>query len=118
VQERAKKLLEQNIKFIQKDCNIEAFEYNDEDFINGVIVPLIGGKLSIDFSGAIDVDAERDRLQKELEHVAPYIAQLEAKLAGDFASNAPPAIVDKERQKLAEAKEKHTALEHQLKSIM
>lgn len=70
----------------------------------------------IDLSGAIDVEKEKARIAKELAEVEPYITQLESKLAGDFAKNAPPAIVEKERQKLAEAKEKYEKLVSQCSS--
>jgi valyl-tRNA synthetase len=50
----------------------------------------------------VDSDAERDRLTRELQSIDSQIERLEKLLAGDFSSKAPPQVVDKERQKLAE----------------
>ncbi len=77
-----------------------------------------GVEIFVDVSGAIDVEKEKARIAKELAEVEPYIKQLEAKLGGDFAKNAPPAIVEKDRQKLADAKEKYEKLISQRSSLV
>lgn len=71
----------------------------------------------VDLVSAIDVHKETARLEKEIATVAPYVTSLEAKLAGDFAASAPAPIVEKERAKLAEAKEKLEKLQSQLLSL-
>ncbi len=76
-----------------------------------------GIKVYLDFASSIDSDKEKSRLEKEISTVAPYVTALEARLAGDFAKNAPPMIVEKERQKLAEATEKLAQLQKQLSSL-
>jgi valyl-tRNA synthetase len=63
----------------------------------------------------VDEDAERGRLQKELEEAESQIARLENLLASDFAKKAPAPVVDKERQKLAAFKETVEKLKAQLK---
>lgn len=74
--------------------------------------------VSIDLAGAIDVDAEKARLQKEIDHVAPYVTQLEKKLSNSsFVDNAPEAVIAGEKQKLEEAQQKLTALQEQLSSL-
>jgi len=50
---------------------------------------------------AVDIDAERQRLEKEREALQARIADLKAKLGDDaFLSKAPPSVVEKERGKL------------------
>ena len=72
----------------------------------------------IDVAGAIDVDAEKARLQKEIDNVAPYVAAQEKKLGNKgFVDNAPAEVVEGEKQKLAEAKEKLEKLQNQLDSL-
>ncbi len=68
--------------------------------------------------GLFDVDAEKERLTKEMEKVAQYISSLEKKLGNkEFVDNAPKNIVEVEQKKLDEAQAKHAKLEEQLKNL-
>lgn len=61
---------------------------------------------------------EKARLQKEIDKVAPYTASLENKLNNkNFVAGAPKEVVEVEKKKLSEAKEKLEKLEQQLKSL-
>ncbi|KKS71671.1 MAG: Valine-tRNA ligase, partial [Candidatus Magasanikbacteria bacterium GW2011_GWE2_42_7] len=72
----------------------------------------------LDLAGAIDVDAEKARLQKEIDRVAPYVLQLEKKLSNkEFVDNAPEAVIAVEKKKLEEATQKLTALQEQLSML-
>jgi valyl-tRNA synthetase len=51
--------------------------------------------------GLVDLDEERLRLQKDLAEAQSQIERLEKLLSGSFAGKAPPAVVQKEREKLA-----------------
>ncbi len=53
-------------------------------------------------AGLVDLEVERARLQKELDEVNGRIARSERQLAGPFAEKAPPHIVQRERDKLAD----------------
>ena len=54
-------------------------------------------------AGLIDVDAELARLDKEIDKLATDTDKLTMKLGNEkFVSKAPPEVVAKERQKLAE----------------
>ena len=48
----------------------------------------------------VDLEAERARLEKELAAIQGEITRLEGLLASPFGQKAPPAVVEKERQKL------------------
>ncbi len=50
----------------------------------------------------VDLNAERNRLGKELAETEAQIARSQNLLAGPFAQKAPAAVVQKERDKLAE----------------
>jgi len=66
-----------------------------------------GCDVFVDLAGLIDVPAEIARLAKECERTAGFIAAKRAKLAdGGFAAKAPPAVVQKEREQLADLEEK------------
>jgi len=61
--------------------------------------------VELDTSGTIDVAAERRRLEKDLAAAHKELASTAAKLANaDFLAKAPPAVVDKirDRQRLAQ----------------
>ncbi|MBC7235571.1 MAG: valine--tRNA ligase [Chloroflexi bacterium] len=66
----------------------------------------------------VDLDRERARLTKELEAVAGEIARSEALLAKEgFVTKAPEAVVQRERDKLAEARERYQAIQERLASL-
>ena len=57
-------------------------------------------EIFIPLEGVIDVDAERKRLQKELDHCTSQLERINRKLDNaDFLQNAPADVVAKERAK-------------------
>ncbi|MCX6153686.1 MAG: valine--tRNA ligase [Candidatus Kapabacteria bacterium] len=58
-------------------------------------------EIFVETGGTIDIDKERERLQKELERLERNISGTNAKLGNEkFVANAKPEIVDFERKKL------------------
>ncbi|WP_421792161.1 valine--tRNA ligase [Hyphobacterium sp.] len=58
---------------------------------------------ALPLEGVIDFDAERARLDKEIDKVTGEITRLEKKLGNEkFVANAPEAVVAGEREKLAD----------------
>ncbi|HLB46972.1 MAG TPA: valine--tRNA ligase [Anaerolineales bacterium] len=79
------------------------------------VTMMIGGtEIYLPLAGMVDAEAERDRLKKEMATLDKQIAKLENLLASDFANKAPAAVVEKERGRLAEAKEARTKLAERL----
>jgi len=77
-----------------------------------------GGTVYVPYSGLIDVKAEKERLQKEIEKIAANAARIEGKLKNEnFISKAPAEIVEKEQGKLDEAKEALAKLKDALKKL-
>jgi valyl-tRNA synthetase len=65
----------------------------------------------VDLKDFIDVDAERARLEGEEKKLTGQIKGKEAKLGNEkFVSRAPEAVVEKERQQLAQLREKLAAV--------
>jgi len=59
--------------------------------------------LLVPLAGLVDLDAERTRLAKEIKRVEGEIGKCRGKLGNDsFVANAPPAVVEQERQRLAD----------------
>ena len=57
-------------------------------------------KVMVPMADLIDVDAERTRLTKAIDTGEKDLRRVEAKLANEnFVTKAPPAVVDKERNK-------------------
>lgn len=60
-------------------------------------------RLFVPLEGLVDLDAERTRLDKELKRVDAEIARCDAKLGNaTFVANAPAAVVEQERARLAD----------------
>jgi valyl-tRNA synthetase len=69
-----------------------------------------GVEIYLPLADLVDVEEERQRLQKEREDVDRQIQRLEQLLAGPFAERAPAEVVQKERDKLALLKETRAKL--------
>ena len=68
----------------------------------GVVTSVLPvGRVVLPMAGLFDVEAERARLQKQIEEATAEVGRLEAKLGdGNFASRAPAAVVAKEQERL------------------
>jgi valyl-tRNA synthetase len=80
---------------------------------------LVGSmKLLIPMKDLIDKEAEAARLEKETSKAASELSRGESKLANEqFVGRAPPAVVDGERQRVAELRDALTQLQAQLERI-
>ena len=67
--------------------------------------------------GLVDLAGERERLARELADVARQMQKSKALLASDFAAKAPPAVVEKERAKLAGLRETAEKLKARLAGL-
>jgi valyl-tRNA synthetase len=69
--------------------------------VPGIVTSL--GSVFLDLTAGIDVEAEKLRLQKELEDLQKIIRSIEGKLGNaSFTSKAPPDVVEGARHQLAE----------------
>ncbi|MGC6470451.1 MAG: valine--tRNA ligase [Flavobacteriales bacterium] len=66
----------------------------------------------------IDLTAEKNKLQSELDYTKGFLKSVEGKLNNDrFVSNAPEKVVEMERKKQSDALSKIEVLEEQLKNL-
>ncbi|HSR64054.1 MAG TPA: valine--tRNA ligase [Xanthomonadaceae bacterium] len=94
--------------FLNRLKRIEAIAGDPPPAATGVVGEL---RLFVPLAGLVDLDAERARLDKELKRVEGEIAKCRNKLASDtFVQNAPAAVVEQERQRLADWTTQHQAL--------
>jgi len=75
-------------------------------------------RLLVPMKGLIDVDAERARLDKQMEKTRAELAKANGKLSNEnFVNNAPEAVVIQERQRVAEFEKTITQLTEQLQKL-
>lgn len=75
-------------------------------------------EIFIPLEGLIDLDVERQRLQKEIQRLENSVISVEKKLSNEkFVSNAPAEVVEKERAKLKDWQENLTKLREILDSL-
>ncbi len=100
-------------------ARLESIDWLDGDEAPESATALVGEmKVLIPLAGLIDKDAELARLGKELGRLAGDIERCEGKLANrNYVERAPAHVVDKERERLAELRTSHRALEEQLGRI-
>ena len=77
-----------------------------------------GAEFFVPLEGQLDVAAEKERIIKELEYTKGFREVTQKKLSNEkFVQNAKPELVERERQKLADADAKMAALEQQLAAL-
>lgn len=68
-------------------------------------------EFNVPLRGAIDIEAELERLNKELAHYEGFLASVNKKLSNErFVNNAPAAVVELERRKQSDATDKIAAI--------
>ena len=82
---------------------------------NDLVMVLKDCEIVIPLASMVDMEAEKARLQKELEEIKTNVERLEVRLNDPaFTGKAPPAVVQKERDRLAAGKDKMDRLQQQL----
>lgn len=77
-----------------------------------------GAELYLPLAGLIDVEKELARLRKELAHLDEEVARVERKLASEgFVSKAPAHVVERERQKGGDYREKREKVRERIKML-
>ena len=75
-------------------------------------------RLLVPMKGLIDVDAERTRLDKQMEKVCAELSKAKGKLGNEkFVNNAPAAVVTQERERVAEFEKTISQLMEQLQKL-
>lgn len=102
---------------IQKMANVSDITYTQEK-AQGSAFLIKSDEFFVDTAGEIDVDQEIADTQKELDYYIGFRDTTLKKLANEkFVANAKPDVVDRERQKLADANAKIDALNQRLQDL-
>jgi valyl-tRNA synthetase len=101
-----------------KMANLEKLETTKTEPA-GTVTFLSGrSKYFLEIKVSIDVEAERARINEELEYFRGFVESVQKKLSNErFVSGAPETVVSKERTKLADGLEKIRLLEASLSKL-
>lgn len=98
--------------------NLETIHLRDDNKVGGV--GFMSGTESFVFGVSldIDVDAEIAEIETEIKRLTGFIGGIEKKLSNErFVSGAPEAVVNMERKKLADGKEKIANLQSDVERL-
>ncbi|WP_046743588.1 valine--tRNA ligase [Kordia zhangzhouensis] len=103
---------------IAKLGNVEKVNYSDEKIEGALSFRVKSNEYFIPMEGAIDVEAEIEKLTKELEYVEGSLRIVQKKLSNEsFVNNAPEQVVVNEKKKEADALAKIETLKASLASL-
>lgn len=75
-------------------------------------------QLAVPLGSLIDVDAEKAKIEAELEHLEKFLAGIRKKLSNEkFVANAPEKVVELERKKEKDSEEKIKSLKETLQGL-
>jgi valyl-tRNA synthetase len=85
---------------------------------NTLVMVLQESEVFIPMASMVDLEAERKRLEREAEQSQAEATRLETRLADSaFLSKAPAVVVEKERQKLVDIKDRLNRLKEQISKL-
>lgn len=115
-----KDLLEENAEIIKKLARLENLQINQSATKPNDSVSFVesGVEVFVELAGVVDFAKEKQRLSSEIEQLTKYITSLEGKLDNPgFVSSAPESIINQEKEKLEESKEKLAKINKQFQAI-
>lgn len=104
---------------VSKLANLEAVESVEAKAAGSAAFMVGSQEFGIPMEAAgVDIEAERAKLNKELDYERGFLASVEKKLANErFVNGAPAAVVDAERRKQADALSRIAAIEAALAAL-
>ncbi len=103
---------------ISRLCNIQTINYVLDKPSGCFSFVTADAEYFIPYTAQIDVEAERNKIETELNYTRGFLKSVEAKLNNErFVGNAPAAVLESERKKQSDALAKIQMMEDQLKSL-
>lgn len=118
--DKEKQFLTDNKSFIERFCNPETLTIDTTISVPDEVKTAVisGADIFLPLAGLVDVDEEIERLSKELDKWAQEIKRVEGKLSNQkFVANAPEKIVEEERAKESEYRERQASVADQLEKL-
>jgi valyl-tRNA synthetase len=111
-------ILTENQDLILQLANLESFAAKADAVKPANAAAVIIDDLNIFVDNVIDVNAEKDRLEKQKQQISGQLKSVEARLANEnYVSRAKPEVVQETRDKLIELKEQLESVEKLLSDI-
>lgn len=100
---------------IEKLCNLNTIRYVNNKVPGAASFLIKGNEFYVPLGDKIDVEAEINKLNQELEYTRGFLKSVMVKLSNErFVANAKPEVVDVERRKMADAELKIKTIEEQI----
>jgi valyl-tRNA synthetase len=113
-------LIKEQASLFARLCNVDQITLLD-DASPEQSAAVVSGDVTIylPLAGMVDLDAERERLKKELDNINQQIEKAEQQLANEsFVSRAPAHVVEQRRAALADLTRSRTAIEERLGALV
>lgn len=103
---------------LKKLANLSQMEFAEK--VDGALSFVVkSDEFFIPLNEQIDVEAEKENIQKELEYTKGFLNSVTKKLSNErFVNNAPAQVVENEKKKQADAEAKIKALEESLAKLV
>jgi len=99
---------------VRKLANLNQIQYNQAKPTHCITVLNGTDECFVPFESQIDQAAEQKKIAEEIAYLQGFLKSVEAKLSNEkFVANAKPDVIEKERQKKADAEEKIKRLQGQ-----
>ncbi len=106
------------LDFVEKLANVVIHTDLSTKPQNGMPIIVGTNEIWVELNIAIDVDKEREELEKEKAYYDGFISSVRKKLENErFVQNAKPEVVEVERKKLADASDKLLIIEKRLSQL-
>ena len=116
--DRTRERVAAHLETVSRLARIESIDFAETPPAGSVQIVLDEATIALPLQGVIDIDAEADRLKREIDKVGAEITQIDAKLANDkFVSRAPQHVVEEQRERKADAEAMATKLAQALKRL-
>ena len=103
---------------IKKLANVSEITFTDEKINNAISFLIKSDEFFVTLSEELDIDAEIEKLQKDLDYQNGFKQSVLKKLDNEkFVANAKPEVIENEKKKLADAEAKIGALTMQLNGL-
>ena len=107
-----------NEELVLKLGNVSKINFNTKTDLPSFTFLVGSTEISIPLSENLDLADEKEKTEEELKYLKGFLISVDKKLNNEkFVANAKPEVVENERKKMQDAKEKITLLEEKLKTL-
>ncbi|ULG73548.1 valine--tRNA ligase [Macrococcus brunensis] len=112
--------IDANRHYLERFCNPSSLEIALSPDVpeKAMTTAVYGAEVILPLEGLIDMDKERERLNKELEKWQKELDRVNGKLANEkFVSKAPEKVINEEKEKQALYTERYNAVKERLEQL-